>query len=580
MTKTRTFLLWAFTHLILVGAAFAGDVGGTVYSNPGTITLRLEWGSNFENSKEITKSGDGSYTFGVNIRNNTKYQVKGKSAPAGWACKGKMVEEYLSSAGATNTNVYCGSTSSAGIRVASWNLEWYDSADPVEKKQAIAGLINEYAFDLVVANEILDAASWTEFIQNHLGNASDWDYRITESGCSLRQVTMWKKSRLTLESGYELSCANSNCLIDENGATWDDCAGRRPYIATFSVNGTSLQFTTATIHFKANTTTTDCQLRKEQVDSFVSWVDWAGMGSKNFMALGDFNDTLPGAGNCSSIDTLAAMESHSGFWFATAQPDYFYSHMMGNGLVTYDTKSFQNTIDHFWVSNSLFDLLETTVDTYGNRANAVQANMYFAPWDEPDHNPPYVVVGTSGGGGGGGTGDTTAPTTAITAPADGSTVSGTTLVSASASDDVGVAKVEFYLDGGLVATDTSAPYEWSWDTTTSADGTHSLSSKAYDAAGNVGTSASVTVTVANSSSGGIVLTATGYKVRGLQKADLSWSGATSTAVDVYRDGAMITTTANDGFHTDPIDKSGGGSYVYRICESGTSTCSNEATVTF
>lgn len=66
--------------------------------------------------------------------------------------------------------------------------------------------------------------------------------------------------------------------------------------------------------------------------------------------------------------------------------------MMGNGLVTYDTKSFQNTIDHMWASSGLFNRLEPTTDTYGNRANAVQANMYFSESGEPDHNPPYVVI--------------------------------------------------------------------------------------------------------------------------------------------------------------------------------------------
>jgi serine protease len=79
---------------------------------------------------------------------------------------------------------------------------------------------------------------------------------------------------------------------------------------------------------------------------------------------------------------------------------------------------------------------------------------------------------------------------------------------------------------------------------------------------------------------GITLSATGYKVKGLQKADLSWSGATSTNVDVFRNGAKITTTANDGFHTDNINNRGGGSYTYKVCEAGTTTCSNEATITF
>jgi len=393
MMKLARVVLGSFIFVVaFAGSALAGDVGGNVYSNPGVITLRLEWGSSFQNAKEIDVLGDGSYKFGVNIRNNTKYRVIGKLAPTGWACKGKQTDKYITSSAATNTHVYCGSSSSAGVRVASWNLEWYDIADPVEKKKAIAALINQYNFDVVIANEVLDAASWDDFIKNYLGNAANWDYRISQAGCSLRQVTMWKKSTVTFESGYDLNCATTSCIIDESSPTWDDCAGRRPYVANFAVNNSTVKFTTATIHFKANTTQTDCQLRKDQVDSFAQWVEWAGMSSKNFLAAGDFNDRLPGTGNCSSIDTLASMEGHSGFLFATAQPDYFYSNMMGNGLVTYDTKSFQNTIDHFWVTNSLFNLLETTTDTYGNRANAVQANMYFSAWDEPDHNPPYIVI--------------------------------------------------------------------------------------------------------------------------------------------------------------------------------------------
>jgi endonuclease/exonuclease/phosphatase family metal-dependent hydrolase len=382
--------------LIGIGAfaapAFAGDVGGRVYSSPGTITLRLEWGSSFENAKEISVTGDVSYKFGVNVRNNTKYRVIGKAAPTGWACKGKQIDQYLTSAAATSTHVYCGSTTSAGVRVASWNLEWYDSADDINKKKAIAALINQYNFDVLIVNEVLDAASWDDFIGNYLGNSSNWDYRISQAGCSLRQVTMWKKSTVTFDSGYDLNSATSGGIIDENSATWNDCGGRRPYVANFSVNNSTVKFTTATIHFKAGTTNSDCQLRRDQVDSFVQWVNAAGLASANFVAAGDFNDRLPGAGNCSSIDTLATMESFGGFTFATAQPDYVYSYMMGNGLVTYDTKSFQNTIDHMWVSSSLFNLLDPTTDTYGNRANAVQANMYFAPWGEPDHNPPYIVI--------------------------------------------------------------------------------------------------------------------------------------------------------------------------------------------
>jgi len=79
---------------------------------------------------------------------------------------------------------------------------------------------------------------------------------------------------------------------------------------------------------------------------------------------------------------------------------------------------------------------------------------------------------------------------------------------------------------------------------------------------------------------GITLSARGYKVQGRQRVDLSWSGAASTNIDVYRDGVSIVTVPNNGFYTDSIGARGHASYTYKVCEAGTSTCSNEVTVTF
>jgi hypothetical protein len=94
--------------------------------------------------------------------------------------------------------------------------------------------------------------------------------------------------------------------------------------------------------------------------------------------------------------------------------------------------------------------------------------------------------------------DTTPPSASITSPASGQTVQGTIAVSAGASDNVGVAGVQFLLDGAsLGAEDTSAPYSISWNTGTAADGPHSLTAVARDAAGNRASSAPVTVTVSN-----------------------------------------------------------------------------------
>lgn len=93
--------------------------------------------------------------------------------------------------------------------------------------------------------------------------------------------------------------------------------------------------------------------------------------------------------------------------------------------------------------------------------------------------------------------DTQAPTISITSPASNASLSGTVGITANASDNVGVTKVEFYLDNALKTTDTASPYSYSLDTTTVTNSAHTLSVKAYDAAGNVGT-ASIVVNVNNS----------------------------------------------------------------------------------
>lgn len=94
--------------------------------------------------------------------------------------------------------------------------------------------------------------------------------------------------------------------------------------------------------------------------------------------------------------------------------------------------------------------------------------------------------------------DTTPPSVAISSPANGSAVSGTITVSANASDNAAVVGVQFKLDGvNLGAEDTTAPYGVSWNTAAAADGSHTLTAVARDAAGNQTTSTAVVVTTGN-----------------------------------------------------------------------------------
>ncbi len=98
------------------------------------------------------------------------------------------------------------------------------------------------------------------------------------------------------------------------------------------------------------------------------------------------------------------------------------------------------------------------------------------------------------------------------------------------------------------------------------------------------TSQKITLTEA-AVGGGITLSASGHKVKGTQHAHLTWSGgSSSTSVEVTRDlgfiGNGVTAANGTGDYHDDINKKGGGSYVYQVCETDTGACSNEATVTF
>jgi hypothetical protein len=80
--------------------------------------------------------------------------------------------------------------------------------------------------------------------------------------------------------------------------------------------------------------------------------------------------------------------------------------------------------------------------------------------------------------------------------------------------------------------------------------------------------------------GTINLAANGYKVKGVKYVDLTWNGAIGANVNIFRDGQLIATTANDGAYTDNLGKKARGTFVYQVCETDGSVCSNNASVTF
>jgi Galactose oxidase-like, Early set domain/Bacterial Ig domain/Galactose oxidase, central domain len=136
--------------------------------------------------------------------------------------------------------------------------------------------------------------------------------------------------------------------------------------------------------------------------------------------------------------------------------------------------------------------------------------------------------------------DTTPPTVTMTAPANGATVSGSAVaLSASASDNVAVSSVQFLVDGAPIgAPVTQAPYTLNWDSASVANGSHALSARAVDAAGNATTSDAVTVTVANTAPVGPTIDTTAFTDG---RGPVSASVSTSAAGDL-----LLAFVASDG----------------------------------
>jgi hypothetical protein len=166
--------------------------------------------------------------------------------------------------------------------------------------------------------------------------------------------------------------------------------------------------------------------------------------------------------------------------------------------------------------NGTVTQLSTTANTTITPANG--EHFYYAKVTQSDGNilwsaPVWVTQAT-------GTSDTTPPTVS----ASESGTSGTITLSANASDNVGVTLAEFYVDGVLKASSNVAPYSATLNSTTLANGSHTLTAKAYDAANNAGTSSAVAFSISNTSTSSQLIANPGF-----ESGAVSWT-ATSGVI--------------------------------------------------
>jgi chitodextrinase len=276
--------------------------------------------------------------------------------------------------------------------------------------------------------------------------------------------------------------------------------------------------------------------------------------------------TSPSAGATLS-GTVTLQSTTTDTASTVSQVQYFIDGKFVNFSST--SSAFPLTIDTTKYSDGPHWLLAEAIDLAGNAGSSGPINVTF---NNNGNTQPA---------------DTIPPAVSITSPVSGATVSGSQAVSADASDNVAVAKVDFMVDGSLAASDTSSPYGFAWDTTKLTNGSHTLTANAYDSSNNV-SSSSVVVNVSNgdtsspSTPTGLSASAAAYN-----QVNLAWSASTDNVgvagYYIVRNGTTMAQTSGAGTSFTDSTVNASTTYAYQVmahdAAGNSSALSNTASVT-
>jgi subtilisin family serine protease len=195
-----------------------------------------------------------------------------------------------------------------------------------------------------------------------------------------------------------------------------------------------------------------------------------------------------------SVDTLSSF-SNFGSWIDVAAPGESIPITSQGGYGSWSGTSFSSPITagvaalmlsiNPGLSNS------TAVSLLKSNADDLGSSGFDSSFGSGRINAYRAVMAAAGSGG-----DTTAPVASISSPTASATVSGSIQIQGTAADNSGIVNVELWIDGVLSTSVSSSPFSFTWNSAGIANGTHTLSVKAYDPAGNVG-QASISVSVSN-----------------------------------------------------------------------------------
>lgn len=444
---------------------------------------------------------------------------------------------------------------STTLDFATYNVEWF--GDPANgptnetlQMQNVRDVISGSDMDIWGLEEVVDSVQFNNlrsqltgysgFVANSPIVVDGPAYYSGFSNTEQKVALLYKSSMVTLLGAKVILKANDY-----------DFAGRPPMQVDLrvSLNGSTQDIVVIVLHMKCCTDSDSYQRRLNASNALKSYLDTNYPTQKVFV-IGDWND---------DVDTSIVLGSPSPYKnFVDATATYRFPTKALSDAGISSTVNYSDMIDHHLVTN------EGDATYVTNSAEVYRVDQYITNYatTTSDHYP--VLSRYSFGGGGG----NIAPTANFTSSCTGLSC---TFTDASTDSDGTIASWSWNFGDGGTSTVQNPSHSYA------AGGTYTVSLTVTDNGGATGAK-SQTVTVTAPS--GITLSARGYKVRSVPKVDLTWSGATGTNVDVFRNGALIATTANDGAYTDTLAKGSTGTFIYKVCEAGTATCSANASVTF